>query len=311
MTRPHFRFPAVLAMAVIGQLAFAGGADAEEAEAVPDHMHEARDIYDMPGGGQAIDVDRLVEEIAARLPASTHTVETRVETQTEVREVPAAINETFSAGFEFANAACKGGVPGANVHYDRDSDNVASHARITLGPDGNCEIAASVDTEISKRVATFGRWYTDVTGGYDRHAVAQNYTANRRLTRVTESVTAAVNFGHDFGVWTIEAGANFAGQDRCYEDAMGECDVRHRDVVHRIAATGKIGEVELDLESNGLVETVTASFDWRGNAVTLSAVNDADRLAHDFPMSHPDDAASQRKGSPDEVIFAATLGWEF
>ena len=179
--RHVFRFPSILALSVIGQMAFASEGShlsAEQLDAVVDRVVEA------VAEPQVVEVEREVP------------VEVEVVREVEVAPV---VRRAVAVTFAGDNAdGCD--IPAVTVAYEHESDNIDAHGRATTQGNLACDDATSADIQIRTSLDRFA-----LTLGYDRRAVAvQEVIAGEgRVVRHGASVVETAAIGYALGSATV------------------------------------------------------------------------------------------------------------
>ena len=179
--RHVFRFPSILALSVIGQMAFASEGTHISAE----------------------QLDALVDRVAEAV-AEPQVIEREVEVPVEVPVevfVPVVPEVRRSVAVTFAGDNADGcDIPTVTVAYEHESDHIDAHGRATTQGNLACNDATSADIQIRTSLERFA-----LTLGYDRRAIAvQEVIAGEgRVVRHGASVVETAAIGYAFGSATV------------------------------------------------------------------------------------------------------------
>lgn len=122
---------------------------------------------------------------------------------------------TVSAGFGGSNGQCGTFEPNASISYDRDSDDVAAHTYLTVGPNGGCDgQGITIDAAITKIYSLRGPWGGFITGGYDQRTVPFEYVPDATDPDITLN-GAKVNLGTKVVSPAAIAGIRYDCGDEC------------------------------------------------------------------------------------------------
>ena len=200
MTRPHFRFPAVLAMAVIGQLAFAESTHQEHIHG--DDLEERLDARDAELKSMIFDVGNALgariggveAELREKLPLLLERTRRPASVDTPIAPTPAA-RRTLAVTLAGDNAdGCD--IPTVTLAYEHESDMIDAHGRATTQGNLACNDATSADVQIRAALDRVA-----LTLGYDRRAVAvQEVVAGEgRVVRYGASTVETAAIGYAVG----------------------------------------------------------------------------------------------------------------
>lgn len=222
-----------------------------------------------------------------------------------------AAETSISAGFGGGNGQCGSFEPAASIAYDRDSDDLAAHTHIAVGPNGSCAgQGTTIDAAVTKVFPYSGPWGGFVTGGYDERTIPFEY---------------GVKTFRGYGVKTVSAIAGVR------YDCGDECSIRigYNAVDAPLAKGGDASSVFLaanyevmdQWELSGDTNFTVTSFRLgrTGSVMDVSAgvVFGAHRLDHPAPSTLPalDDGGSAIPGvdltrrDPPSPIYTIHVGW--
>ena len=153
----------------------------------------------------------------ACLSANAHNDNQADQPEPQVREK----DYTFTAFLGSSNSECGSSFQRAGFAYDRDSDDLPAHFRLSTGPNGSCsDYGTSIDARVAKRFPIGDNgWYQTIVGGYVQKVVPFEYTGDQittpgaKVNRGFEVRTVSASFGtgYDGGDYSVELVFNAAG----------------------------------------------------------------------------------------------------
>ena len=107
---------------------------------------------------------------------------------------------SMSAGFGGGNEQCGGFEPNGSIAYDRDSDDLAAHMYLKVGPNGSCSGQGfSIDSAVTKIFPYRGPWGGFVTGAYDRRTIPFEFGVKNFRGYDVDAISAIVGLRYDCG----------------------------------------------------------------------------------------------------------------
>lgn len=236
---------------------------------------------------------------------------------------PAAMGEeTISAGFGGGNGICGNWQPSASIAYDRDSDDLAAHTYLTVGPNGSCDgQGISIDAAVTKMFQYRGPWSGFVEAGYDRRTIAFEYGVKSFRGYDVEAASAIAGIRYDCGdECSIRLGYNAVKTPKVrVADGADPYPDGNASRIFLAANYEFVDEWEVSADTNFTVSTVRLGRTGAFIDLAASVTFGAHKLEHPAPGSVAalDDGGSPivgqylaRRDAP-SPIYSIHVGWRF